>query len=131
MRRSALLLILASLVAAVAAPGVSARHESSSPLDGRWKTSKASTEELIANGMNRRDAEGLNSNGVKIPAMEYHEGHFRWFDLANGNAVAKGTYVVQGNEVTFTTTWKKPGTIPQPRIIWLRWSIYRAWGART
>jgi hypothetical protein len=125
MRRSALLLILVSLVAAVATTEVSAGHERSSPLDGRWTlATKPTTEELIAKGMPRAYAEALNDN-IGTPAMEYHNGHFRWFDLATGITAAKGTYVVEGHEVTFATTWQKPGTIPQPRIIRLRWSIYR------
>jgi hypothetical protein len=125
MRRSALLLILVSLVAAVATAGVSARHERRSPLDGRWKlATKPTSEELIAKGMTRADAEALNNN-VGTPAMEYRNGHFRWFDLATGITLEKGTYVVDGYEVTFARTWKKPGTIRDPRIIRLRWSVFR------
>ena len=124
MRRSALLLVLVSLVAAVAATEASARHEPSTPLDGRWKLIKATTEELIAKGMPKALAEKLNHD-IGIPAMEYHNGHFRWFDLATGIAAAKGTFTINGNQVTFTTTWQRPGAVPQPRVIVLRWSVYR------
>jgi hypothetical protein len=124
MRCSALLLILASLVAAVAATEVSARHEPSTLLDGRWKLIGATTEELIAKGLPKAAAERLNHD-IGIPAMEYHNGQFRWFDLATGIAAAKGTYAIDGNEVTFTTTWQRPGTIRQPRVIRLRWRVFR------
>jgi len=129
MRRSVVMVIFASLVAALAATAVSARIEPNSPLEGRWKLAgpKPTAQALIAKGMTPARADALLHNGVTTPAMEYHAGHFRWFDLATGTNVATGTYVVRGDEVTFTTTWQSSAISKTglPPVVVLRWSIFR------
>jgi hypothetical protein len=80
MRRSVVMLVLASLAAAPTAAAVSARIGPNSSLEGRWKMAgtRPTAQVLTAGGMSPAQAEALLHNGVKTPAMEYRAGQFRW-----------------------------------------------------
>jgi hypothetical protein len=121
-RLAACTLALAASLAVSSA--VAARGSDPSPLDGRWRVAyKATNEQLVAHGMWRSAVEALARLDIRIPAVDLHGGHARWFDLATGKTACAGTYVVRGDLVGFTFS-KCPVPAP-PGVTWLRWSLFR------
>jgi hypothetical protein len=125
MRRSILVLALVIVAAAQTAEGATVAR---SPLDGLWKlTHKATKQELVAGGMPSSQAAALAVLPIETPAVEFHAGHARWFDLATGKVYALGTYEVRGNRVGIALSWVRNRRTWNGRkdAAWLSWSVYR------
>jgi hypothetical protein len=124
LRLAACLFVVATLASVAPLAGASARGFDRSPLDGRWKIAyKATTEQLVAHGMPRSAAEALGCLDVEIPAVDLNGGRARWFDLATGKTTCRGSYVVRGDRVGFSSS-RCP--VPTPAgVTWMRWSVFR------
>jgi hypothetical protein len=115
---------LALVVSFAAASAAGARESDPSPLDGRWKVAhNATTDQLVSHGMWRSAAEALARLDVRIPAVDLHGGHARWFDLATGKTDCTGTYVVRGDLVGFA--FSRCRVAIRPGVTWFRWSLFR------
>jgi hypothetical protein len=119
------MLVLVIVAAAQSAEGATAAR---SPLDGRWKlTHKATMQQLVAHGTPSSQAAALAALPIETPAVDFHAGHARWFDLGTGKVYALGTYAVRGNRFGFALSWvRSPRTWNGRKdMTWLRWSVYR------
>jgi hypothetical protein len=94
-----------------------------SKLEGRWKTKRATLQQLIAAGIKRKEAEALQRRVRGTPAIEFHEGVFKGLDLDTGHVVSNGTYRIAGNVVSFV--FKTGVAVRLGAIYALRWNVYR------
>ena len=118
-RASARLFAIAIVAAAFAAHGVGAAK---SPIDGRWKTTKATLDELRAAGVPPRNAE-LLAHGPGTPALEFQDGTFRGLDLQTGKTAATGTYRLDGNLIRLV--FRTGFAVELGTTYVLGWSLYR------
>ena len=122
MRRVICFALLATRGTIAAAPPSSAVGVST--IEGRWKTKKATLQELLAAGVPRKIAEALARAPLKTPALDFHNGAVKGLDLDTGKLLSTGTYLLQGNTIRFV--FKSGGYGVEPGKPYdLRWNVYR------
>jgi hypothetical protein len=121
MRRMSCLALLAAVsTIAAAAPSLAA---GTSTIEGRWKTKRATLQQLLAAGFRRKDAEALAQAVRGTPALDLENGVFKGLDLSTGRVVATGTYRLTGNVIRFV--FKTGVAVQLGQTYALRWSVYR------
>jgi hypothetical protein len=115
--------------ASVASPGApELQHDraldksAGSTLEGRWKTARATLQEMLAAGISRRNAEPL-AHGPKHPGLDFHKGAFKGLDLDTGKVHGTGTYRLAGDIIRLV--FRSGISVQLGRTYWLRWSVYR------
>jgi hypothetical protein len=116
--------LLAAAALALLAPAAGARGSDPSPLEGRWKTRAATTEQLIAHATWPSAAHALARLHVRIPAVDLRDGRARWFDLATGKTFCIGTYLVHGDRVGFALSSSCVGPVRRG-VTWMHWTLFR------
>ena len=102
-----------------ATAGAAASHTA---LEGTWKLSRGTKQELIAAGVDPPNAEAL-STLPGTPALVFDEGRHRGIDLETGEVLSTGTYEVEGDVVRFV--FESGVAVDFGRVYSLRWSVYR------
>ncbi len=102
--------------------GTSARATSASSLEGTWRLSKPTEQELLAAGVDPKNAAAL-SRLPGTPALVFEGGHHRGIDLETGEVLSTGTYEVEGEVVRLV--FETGVAVQFGRVYSLRWSVYR------
>lgn len=112
-----------------AAAGVSgcrttgARVASASSIEGTWRLTKPTKQELIQAGVDPKNAEAL-SHLPGTPALVFEAGgRHKGIDLETGKVLSSGTYEVEGNVVRLV--FESGLAVQLGRVYSLRWSVYR------
>ena len=119
MKRTAWLLVLAALVAAVTVRAANARGAGASPLDGTWMVSWTRAELLRADIL-PRDADVLAGRHIAT----FANGPVTDRNLSTGRVGRGARFFVHGNVVGFVFPTRGPGIVAG-RTYELKWSIYR------
>ena len=122
MRRMSWLALLVSF--ATIAAGAPSSALGTSAIEGRWKTKRATLQQLLDAGLTRKDAEALVHHVRGTPAIDLDDGVFKGLDLSTGRVVATGTYRLSGNVIRFV--FKSGVAVHLGQSYALRWSVYRA-----
>ena len=94
-----------------------------STIEGRWKTKKASLHELLVAGLSRKDAQAFAHAPLETPALDFRNGTYKGLDLATGRVLSTGSYKLQGDLIRFV--FRRGIAVRLGVPYWLRWSVYR------
>jgi TRAP-type C4-dicarboxylate transport system substrate-binding protein len=101
---------------------VGAKVASSSPLEGTWKLSRGTKQDLIEAGIDPKNAEALSRLGTPTLVFE-PGGRHKGIDLETGKVLSTGTYEVEGDVVRLV--FESGVAVQFGRVYSLRWSVYR------
>jgi hypothetical protein len=100
------------------------QYGAASALEGRWQTTRATPDELLAAGIEPRQAGVLGAwPGPRTAQLVFANGRQQTINPATGAVYATGTYEVTGEVVTLIFQ-HGVGVLPG-RPYELRWSVYR------
>lgn len=98
------------------------RTASAQALQGTWRLSRATKQQLVDAGVDPKSAEAL-SRLPGTPALVFDHGRYEGIDLETGEVLASGTYEVEGNVVRLV--FETGVAVQLGRVYSLRWSVYR------